>query len=383
MVNRRSFLQGITTLALAQGLSACGTAENAPSVIFLDGSIPPRLRKDFRNTIKEEIIQFKSETNLKNLLNILEKWREKSPDAPSFSLPIPFREKPTPPRGNLVTLGDSWLASAIAQGLLEPLDPARFSQWEQLPPQWRAIVRRDPQGLVDETGAVWGAPYRWGSVAIAYNEEKFRGVDWRPRDWSDLWQREKLRGQIALPDDPREVIGLTLKKLGHSYNTTDLDQVPALKSALRDLQERVKFYSSEYYLQSLIVGDVWLAVGWSDDIIPVTERYPEIKMVVPASGSSLWSDIWVKPAKTTKNALVEQWIDFCWQTEAADRISLLTDGLSPLLLTRPENQIPADIRNDPLLQARGAIEKSEFLYPLPVKVQKELDRLWQDMRRSI
>jgi putative spermidine/putrescine transport system substrate-binding protein len=383
MFNRRSFLQGASTLALAQVLNGCTTKESSLSVFLLEGSIPLRLIKDFRKTIAKENVDFKSETNLKNLLKLLETWRKNpSPPASSFSISLPFTEKSVPRRGNLVTLGDTWLSAAIREGLIQPLDPAQLSYWPQLPPRWRSLVTLDQQGQEDEGGKIWGAPYRWGTTVIAYNEEKLRSFPWRPQDWSDLWHQE-LRGRIALVDNAREVIGLTLKKLGYSYNVSDLASIPTLPPTLAALQKQVRFYSSQYYLQPLLVGDVWLSVGWSDDILPLSEQYPEIKVVVPRSGSSLWSDVWVKPSSTETNPLARQWIDFCWQTESVDRISRFTDGLSPMIFNQPADRLPADIQNNPLLKDREAIERSEFLSPLSSKTQQEYDRLWAEMRRSV
>lgn len=383
MVNRRSFLQGIGTIALARGLSGCAPAENVPRVFLLEGSIPPRLLQDFQKTIGDRNLEFRSETNLQKLLKLLEARTQQTIPSPAFSFPVslPFVGKSSPPKANLVTLGDAWLASAIWERLIEPIDPGRLTNWSKLPPRWRSLVTRDEKGFPDEKGKIWGAPYRWGSAVIAYNEEKFRRFDWRPEDWSDLW-REELTGRIALVDNPREVIGLTLKKLGDSYNPTDLDRIPDLKSNLLSLQKQVRFYSSSYYLQPLLVGDVWLSVGWSDDILPVTESYREIKLVVPRSGTSLWSDVWVQPATTANNPLVDQWIDFCWKPSSADRISLFTDGLSPVILDRPAGDLPVDVRKDPLLVDRSILDKSEFLLPLPPKIEEEIDRLWRDMRRS-
>ncbi|MEG3439223.1 extracellular solute-binding protein [Pannus brasiliensis CCIBt3594] len=383
MANRRSFLQGIGTLALARGLSGCAPAESALRVFLLEGSIPPRLIQDFQKTIEDRNLKFQSETKLQNLLKLLEAWRQRSIPTPASSFPValPFTGKSSSPRANLVTLGDAWLASAIRERLIEPIEPARLTNWSKLPPRWRSLVTRDEQGFPNETGKIWGAPYRWGSTVIVYNEDKFKRFDWRPEDWSDLW-REELTGRIALVDNPREVIGLTLKKLGGSYNPTDLDRVPDLTSNLLSLQKQVKFYSSSYYLQPLLVGDVWLSVGWSDDILPVTEQYREMKLVVPRSGTSLWSDVWVQPAMMANDPLADRWIDFCWKTNSVDRISLFTDGLSPMVIDRPAGELPVDIRKDPLLADRPALEKSEFLLPLAPKVEKEIDRLWEKMRRS-
>jgi putative spermidine/putrescine transport system substrate-binding protein len=383
MLNRRSFLRGLGTTVLVQGLNGCTSGKSDLSIFLLSGSIPPRLLTDFRKTIAEKNLNFKSETQLKDLLKLLEKWL-KTQDllAAKFSIPIPFTEQPPPPMGNLVTLGDAWLGKAITEGLIQPLDTSKLSNWSKLPPRWQENVSRNSQGQPQADGKVWGAPYRWGMTVIAYNEEKFAQFDWRPQDWSDLW-RPELTGNIALIDNRREVIGLTLKKLGYSYNSSDLNQITGLKNELLALQKQVKFYSSQHYLQPLILGDVWLSVGWSDDILPLSDRYNKIKVVVPQSGTSLWSDVWVKPALTVSDSLIQQWIDFCWQPESAAKISLFTPGLSPIILTQNPDQIPPDIKNSPLLTNPEAIKKSEFLNPVSLETEKEYEQLWQEMRGSV
>ncbi|MDJ0558678.1 MAG: extracellular solute-binding protein [Microcystis sp. M53599_WE4] len=375
-------MQGLGTIALAGGLSGCASGSGNLSIFLLSGSIPPRLLTDFRKTIAEKKVNFQSERQLKELLKLLEKWlKNQEQPASRFPIPIPFREQ-NPAMGNLVTLGDAWLGKAITNGLIQPLDTSQLSNWSKLPPRWQENMTRNAQGQPQTEGKVWGAPYRWGMTVIAYNEEKFAQFDWRPQDWSDLW-RPELTGKIALIDNRREVIGLTLKKLGYSYNSSDLKQVMGLKDQLFALQKQVKFYSYQYYLQPLILGDVWLSVGWSNDILPVSDRYNKIKVVVPKSGTSLWSDVWVKPVLTTPNSLVEQWIDFCWQPESATKISLFTSGLSPLILTQNPDQISPDIRNNPLLVNPEAIKKSDFLNPLSPATEQEYEQLWQAMRQLV
>lgn len=382
MLNRRSFLQGLGTIALAGGLSGCASGSGNLSIFLLSGSIPPRLLTDFRKTMAGKKVNFQSERQLKELLKLLEKWlKNQGQPASQFSNSIPFREQ-NPAIGNLVTLGDGWLGKAITNGLIQPLDTSQLSNWSKLPLRWQENMTRNAQGQPRTEGKVWGAPYRWGMTVIAYNEEKFAQFDWRPQDWSDLW-RPELTGKIALIDNRREVIGLTLKKLGYSYNSSDLKQVMGLKDQLFALQKQVRFYSSQYYLQPLILGDVWLSVGWSNDILPVSDRYKKIKVVVPKSGTSLWSDVWVKPVLTTPNSLVEQWIDFCWQPESATKISLFTSGLSPLILTENPDQISPDIKNNPLLVNPEAIKKSDFLNPLSPETEREYEQLWQAMRQSV
>ena len=200
----------------------------------------------------------------------------------------------TPPAANLVTLGDTWLTEAIRDRLIQPLDPAQIEGWSNLPRSFSRIVTRNEDGLIPEEGSengqVWGAPYRWGTTMIAYNRDVFKNFDWTPQDWKDLW-REELRDRISMIWQPREIIGIALKKLGYSYNTNNLQEIQNLQSELESLLAQIKFYSSRYYLKPLILKDAWVAVGWSGDILPTIERYPQIKVVVPQSGTALWSDV--------------------------------------------------------------------------------------------
>jgi putative spermidine/putrescine transport system substrate-binding protein len=206
-------------------------------------------------------------------------------------------------------------------------------------------------------------------------------LGWRPQDWQDLWKPE-LKGRISLLNQPREVIGLVLKSLGASYNTADLDKVPELKPKLQALSQQVKFYSSTTYLQPLLLEDTWLAVGWSADLLPLIKEDPDIKVIIPQSGTSLWADLWVQPAGVKKENSVlspiqQQWIEFCWQPKAVNQISLLSTGASPATSQIKSIDIIKEVRENPLLFPDPQIfEKSEFLYPLSPSTTAQYRQLW-------
>jgi len=293
------------------------------------------------------------------------------------------KQKKTPP-ADLVTLGDYWLKAAIEQKLIQPLQQLQgnqLKQWSNLDEKWKKLVTRNDQGNPDAQGKVWGAPYRWGSTVIVYNRDKLRELGWTPTDWSDLW-REGLKGRISLLNQPREVIGLTLKKLGKSYNTENLDQVPDLEKELQTLNQQVKFYSSINYLEPLIMGDTWLAVGWSTDIVPILGRYPQLAAVIPQSGTAIWADLWVRPVGITTSNLSDGWIDFCWQPNIARQISLLTKSNSPISTNITAADIHKPLRS--LLQSdandglnlRSVLDKSEFLLPLSPSATKQYESLF-------
>lgn len=366
MVNRRFFLLGSGSLFLNQFLSSCENSEQALDIALLRGSIPPQLVRQFQQVVPAaKAVVFQPLSQLSGLYDLL-----KGSSSANMAL---------------VSIGDSWLAEAVQHQLIQPLNLETLPNWSKVLKPWQDLVRRDAQGYPQSTGKLWGSPYRWGGSLIVYRQDKFSGFDWTPQDWSDLW-REEIKGRISLVDQPREIMGLTLKSLGYSYNTANISPITPLKSKLLQLQQQVKFYSSEHYLQPLILGDTWLAVGWSGDILPVVARNPNLKVVVPSSGTSLWADIWVKPASNTLEStdILPEWLNFCWQPESARLISLLTSGLSPVLLTEPREQIPRDILKDPFLASdRQVLERSEFLLPLSEKSQAEYNSLWKEMRTSI
>lgn len=397
-MDRRSFLVGAGVLALTPLTSGCRNGNQAAlNVQLLKNSIPAQLVGEFRKGLKQPAtLEFDPEKQLKELFSRLQTWKQqakkKTPQQSPLPFPVPFMGDKTPAIADLVTLGDLWLETAIEQELIQPLDIEQLNGWQQLPQRWKELVQRDRQGKLDKSGPIWGAPYRWGTTVIAYNRDKFKELGWTPTDWSDLW-RPELRGRISLLDQPREVIGLTLKKLGSSYNTTNLSQVKNLKEELQALHQQVKFYSSDYYLQPLLLEDTWLALSWSTDVLPTMASHREIEAVIPLSGTALWADLWVKPASfvnqgsagetVERQSLTKQWIDFCWQTKPASQISLFSHAASPMITTVSPADLPKDVRqNSLLLPNTSVLNKSEFLEPLPKSALKEYESLWQEIRKS-
>ena len=66
----------------------------------------------------------------------------------------------------------------------------------------------------------WSVPYMVTAAGIAYN----RKLSPPPTAWADLW-RTRLRGKITMLDDPFDVMGACLKKLGDSVNASDPAQL--------------------------------------------------------------------------------------------------------------------------------------------------------------
>ena len=389
-LSRRSFFRTTTAITLAQLLSSCSNSSNILQILFLENSVPIQLIGDFRKAIgRETKVDFQPQTQLNEIFDSLVKIAQiKTTDAQTNLLDkILDRPKKT---AEIISLGDSWLSLAIEKKLLQPLDINSLGNWKKLPSSWQKLVRRNNKGNIKNDGEIWGAPYRWGSTIIAYKKDKLNELGLTITDWQDLWNFQ-LRDRISLLDSPRETIGLTLKKLGYSYNTDNLTSIPDLETELLALHRQAKLYSSDRYLEPLILGDTWVAVGWSTDILPIIERYPEIGFVIPKSGTSLWADLWVKPRLDSvtndenKNIsqIAEKWINFCWELKAAKQISLFTEGVSPILLSIKSPELPKDLQNNAFLNSEVLrSDRSEFLLPQTAQTKQQYRDLWLKIRQA-
>ncbi|MEA5597429.1 extracellular solute-binding protein [Rivularia sp. UHCC 0363] len=405
MLNRRSLLLAAGLFGLNQLLGGCRASDQGLRVRVLAQSVPAQILQEFQRRLQVEradaadaaagleAVRFVVSPQLADLFKLLQTW--KNPPAPA-RIQLPGTDRPLPV-DDLTLLGDYWLAAAIQQNLIQPLPLETLSGWQQLPTAMQQLVRRDRQGQLSPTGEIWGAPYRWSSLVIAYNVERFERLGWQPTDWADLW-RPELRRQISLPDSARATLGLTLKKLGQSANLSNLDQAPTLAAELEQLQQQVKFYSSTDYLQPLLLGDSWLAVGWSSEVLPLADRDRRIAAVAPASGSLLSADLWVRPAaqavenqaaenqagtsvslNPSLNPSLTQWLEFCWQPDIAAQISLLSSAASPVILANRAQLSNALQQRTVLLPPPEVIDRSEFL--LPLSDAESYRRLWVKMRQ--
>ena len=237
------------------------------------------------------------------------------------------------------TLGDEWLAPAIARGLIRPIPNAEDSAWfRALPPVWRALVRRDPRtGNVSSSGAIFGAPYRFGCVVVAYRKDKLPKGMKPPTDWNDLFD-PRLKGLIGMPNAPRLVLSAALKAEGMSVNSTDVGGADGRVSArVRQLRESVKTFDDLQYLQAIACGDCAVVVGPSEDVFSVARRSTLINVAVPRSGTTLWSDCWVVPTATAANVgggpspVLEQWLNYTLSPARVNMRVGLKGGISPLM----------------------------------------------------
>lgn len=382
--NRRSFLLGSAALGLNTLLSSCGTPPAQFKIRLLKGSVPVQMVGAYQKLRQTTVpLDLLPEAQPAQLFTLLQRWDAGQDGTPPTGLAKlwPLRQPDTV--ADLVSLGDAWLPAAVRQGVIQPFPEPEEGEpwlsWAWMPEFWRNVGRRDGEGFPSATGQLWAVPYRWGSTVIAYRQDQTQQWGWEPQDWDDLW-REEVRDRLLLPDHAREVMGLVAKSLGYSYNQPNPDKIPGFTTKLAQLQQQVKFYSSNTYLQPLLLGDAAIAVGWSTDLLPLLAYDRKIRLVFPPSGTALWADLWVRPRTAAGDqATLNEWINFCWDPKIAPKFAELGKGTSPLGTGVDPSTVS---QSHILVPPQEVFDRCEFINPLPPETLAQYQDLWQKMRRN-
>lgn len=152
----------------------------------------------------------------------------------------------------------------------------------------------------------YSVPYCWGTVGILYNKTM---VDEPVNSWSILWD-PKYKDNILMQDSVRDAFGATLKYLGYSLNSTDLDELTEAKNLLIEQKPLVQAYVIDQVRDKMIGNEAALGVIYSGEAIYTQKENPNLEYVIPKEGSNIWIDSWVIPKNAEHKENAEKFINF-------------------------------------------------------------------------
>ena len=159
----------------------------------------------------------------------------------------------------------------------------------------------------------YSVPYCWGTVGILYNKTM---VDEPIDSWSVLWN-PKYKDSILMQDSVRDAFGVTLKYLGYSLNSTDLDELNEAKNLLIKQKPLVQAYVVDQVRDKMIGNEAAIGVIYSGEAIYTQKENPNLEYVIPKEGSNIWIDSWVIPKNAEHKENAEKFIDFMCRGDVA------------------------------------------------------------------
>jgi spermidine/putrescine-binding protein len=158
-------------------------------------------------------------------------------------------------------------------------------------------------------------PYMWGTVGILYNTTM---VDDPVDTWGILWNK-KYAGNVFMMDSIRDSMGVTLKYLGYSANSTNIPELFAARDKLIEQKQMgvVKAYQVDETKDKMVAGEAALAVIYSGDALYAMEKADNLAYVVPEEGSNIWVDGMCIPKGSKNKEAAEYFINFMCDPEIA------------------------------------------------------------------
>jgi spermidine/putrescine transport system substrate-binding protein len=170
----------------------------------------------------------------------------------------------------------------------------------------------------------FSVPYMWGTVGIIYDPAIVGEVD----SWSALFDAENS-GKILMFDNSRDAMGIALKYLGYSMNTTDREELGEAFALLQQQKSILQGYVMDQIFDKLETGEAAIGPYYAGDYLIMREANPNLKFCIPEEGSNVFVDAMciLKNAENKENA--EKFINFMSGTEQSATNSEFIGYTSP------------------------------------------------------
>ncbi|MCQ2373914.1 MAG: spermidine/putrescine ABC transporter substrate-binding protein [Phascolarctobacterium sp.] len=270
---------------------------------------------------------------------------------------------------DMIQASDYMVEIMIKLKLIDKIDKSKMKHVHNMVPFLRKPAY-DPNGE-------YSVPYDWGFTGIVYNKKYVKKV---PTSWADLWDPD-YRNRVILLNDSREVIGMALKKNGHSNNTTNKAEIDNAIADLKGLMPNVMAFDTDTIKQKVIAEEAWIGMMWSGDASFVRNENPDIGYVVPKEGGVIWADNMLIPTTSRNPKLAIAFIDFLFEPKNAAKNFEYIGYDQTNLDAMPFHT--EEFRNDPVLkEARDNANKGEWLKDIDEAIVM-YDRAWTELKSGM
>lgn len=264
---------------------------------------------------------------------------------------------------DLVLTSGEMLEPYTAQGWLAPLTSNNIPNLIHIDERWIQSIKGD---------TLYGAPYFWGTLGIAYRKDL---VSKPINSWKHLFAPDKsLQGKILMARGVNDLVGMALKSLGYSANSSSEAEHIEAEKLLKSQKNYVREYGYTNLTEQsgLVTGELLAAMAYSGDALSLQAIHPEIEYVLPKEGGNIWIDYLSVSAASKKKALAYAFINFINQPNIAARQAKYLNYATPN--KSAEKLLDKRFLNNTIIYPdEKALAKSEYWLTLKTKTQLKRD----------
>ena len=205
---------------------------------------------------------------------------------------------------DLVSASNDVSQRLIDAGLVQPIDPTRLTNYNDLYEQFQ-----NPP-YITKDGELYGANFAWGPTLLLYNTEQ---VAEEPTSWNALLD-EQYAGKISTWNAPIQIAqyALLLDPKPEDPYLLDDEQLAQVKDLLLQQRPLIRTYwnlgdelKQLYASGEVVISDAWpyVGLGLKEQGVPVAE-------VIPSEGVTGWSDSWMLTSGAQNVDLAYKWMDY-------------------------------------------------------------------------
>lgn len=268
-----------------------------------------------------------------------------------------------------VLVADYMADRMIQEGLLQKIDKDKIPNLAQM--------NESDMGQPFDPNNEYTVPYMNGTIGIIYNKDL---VDEPVDSWDIMWN-EKYKKQIFVLDAQRDAIGMALKKLGYSLNSTNEKELEEAKQLLIKQKPLVLKYGADEVKDLMTSGEAAIAMIWSGEGLTLVDENENLEYVIPKEGANYWLDSWAIPANANDKATAEEFINFVSGKDNAYKIAEEIGYTTPNKLAMEEQ--PEEVRNNKgAYMPKDVMDRCEIYEYLPQDKLKLYEEVWNAVKTA-
>ncbi|MBE5783808.1 MAG: spermidine/putrescine ABC transporter substrate-binding protein [Clostridiales bacterium] len=267
---------------------------------------------------------------------------------------------------DVIIASDYAINIARKAGLLQKIDKSIVDRFDTLDP-----LLLSPYFDPDNEYSV---PYMSGTPLIIYNPDY---VDFEITGYESLWD-ERLKDSVVVMDDARNIIGITLKTLGQSFNVTDDAILQQAAEKLAKLRPNIRSFNSDTPDADILSGECSVAYTYGQYAAYALMENPELQVVYPQEGVGFGIDALVIPegAKHPENANL--FINFLLQPEIAAQVAQAQQFRTPV--PGAYEFLPESYLSDPtIIVPEELLKDAEFIIDVG-EHETKFQNIWTDFK---
>lgn len=253
-------------------------------------------------------------------------------------------------------------------GLLGELDKNLLPNYQNLDPAFQSQFF-DPDNM-------YTVPYSAGTPLIVYDQAK---VGFEITSFEDLWKPE-LKDSIAAIDDQRNMLGITLKTMGKSFNETDPAVLEEAGKKLMELKPNIRVLTYNNIQDNIIGGEANVGYMFSSQVALALDARPDLSVCYPKEGMGFGIDSMFVPINAPHKGNAHTFINYILDAEVGAKVSSQIYYLCPNKASAPF--LPDSFKNNKALYIPSEVlGNTEFIQDVG-EATAVYDRLWTQFKQS-